>query len=112
MRVLAAAALLLVPMTAEAACQAIRFPPGSFGTELRGVAPSEDVLCYTLATGEGQTARLRVLRGNNVIFAIPGITDAQDAFSFRTQRRTYEILVGQLMRAVTPQPFLLSVSVQ
>ena len=97
---------------ADGPCTQIRFETGQSSSTIRGLAPAGDVVCYTMATGRGQTAVLKVISGNNTIFAIDGLVDARDDYSFRTERKTYRILVGQLMRAVSPQAFAISVSVR
>ncbi|WP_377080700.1 hypothetical protein [Roseomonas xinghualingensis] len=95
---------------AQGRCQPIRFNPGASSAEIHGTAPAEDVVCYTLATGNGQAARVSVT-GSNVIVTVLDVADARDRIEFRTQRKTYTLLVGQLMRAVQPERFVLSVSV-
>ena len=111
---LTVALLSLSPTWAEAQerCRPIQFAQNQSSAEIRGTAPAEGGVCYTLATGEGQTARVRVLSGKNIIFNIEGVTDPRDDFEFRTQRKTYRINVAQLMRSVTPEAFKVSVSVR
>jgi hypothetical protein len=46
------------------------------------------------------------------MFAIEDVVDGQNNYSFRTQARTYRILVGQLMRSATVERFRLSVSLR
>jgi len=98
------------PADAQGKCQPIRFEPGASSGEVRGTVPAEGGVCYTLATGDGQTARVSV-SGSNVIVGILDVADARDRIEFRTRRRTYTLRVGQLMRAVGPERFVLSVSV-
>jgi hypothetical protein len=92
-------------------CTAVRFQRGASSAETTGLAPAEDVICYSLETGAGQNARIQVLEGSNVMFSIEGLVDAQDDYSFRTERGTYRVLVGQLMRAAEPMPFRILMSV-
>jgi hypothetical protein len=96
---------------AHAACTPIKFAAGTTGADVEGVAPPEDVLCYSLETGNGQTATVRVAQGRNIIFSILDMVDAQDNYTFTTEAKTYEIIVGQLMRSVTDEPFTLEISV-
>ncbi|MEM9104240.1 MAG: hypothetical protein AAGC96_01185 [Pseudomonadota bacterium] len=96
---------------AQENCKPVRFAAGASSAEVNGDAPPEDVLCFSLETGNGQTATVRVTRGNNIVFSILGVVDAQDSFIFTTEAKTYEIIVGQLMRSVTDQPFTLQISV-
>jgi hypothetical protein len=56
--------------------------------------------------------RLPKSTGRNVIFVIEGVIDAQVSHQFKTKKQTYKIMVGQLMRSVTPQRFTLEVSVR
>lgn len=92
-------------------CIPVVFSPGANGTEVTGTAPPNDVLCYALRTNAGQTASIAVTQGNNIIFSIADLIDAQDRYSFRTEAKTYRILVGQLMRSATNEPFRIRVSV-
>jgi hypothetical protein len=92
-------------------CEPIHFKRGSYSGTVEGVAPAEDVVCYELATGAGQRATVKVT-GKNVIFSIGGVIDAQDEYSFTTKKQTYRIIVGQLMRSITKEPFTLTVSVR
>lgn len=92
-------------------CEPIRFERGEYSGTVRGVAPPEGILCYTLGTGAGQRAEVRVT-GRNVFFSIRGVVDVQDHHSFTTEKKTYEILVGQLMRSLADQPFALTVTVR
>jgi hypothetical protein len=75
------------------------------------VAPAEGILCYSLATLSGQTASIEVIEGNNIIFTVAGLVDAVDRYEFTTGQKTYEIGVGQLMRAVVGAPFRIRVGV-
>lgn len=100
------------PALAEPPCRAIRFPPGASRTTINGVAPATGALCYTLATGNDQTARLQVTSGRNVIFSVEGVADAKDDLTFRTRRRSYRIIVGQLFRTATPERFVIAIVVR
>jgi hypothetical protein len=107
------AAMLTVAAGAALAeeCQEIRFQRGQHSGRVQGVAPPDDVVCYRVATGAGQTANLK-LKGRNVMFSIGGVVEGQDAYSFTTEKKTYRVYVGQLMRSVTDEPFSLSVSIR
>jgi hypothetical protein len=107
------AALAAAPLSQAAPqCEAIRFERGATSATIKGVAPADDVICYEMETAEGQTATLKVLSGPNTIFTIEDIADAQDSYQFRTEARTYRILVGQLMRAAGGEAFALRISVR
>lgn len=92
-------------------CETIRFQRGHSSGTVQGVAPPEDFLCYEMTTGAGQTANLRV-DGPNVIFVIDGVVEARDRYSFVTEKKTYRVKVGQLMRSVQGVPFTLFVSIE
>ena len=51
-----------------AECETIRFRKGESSGTVRGIAPAEDIVCYKMTTGQGQTATLRVTAGENIIF--------------------------------------------
>jgi hypothetical protein len=92
-------------------CETIRFQRGHSSGTVQGVAPPEGFVCYEMTTGAAQTANLRV-EGTNVIFVIDGVVDARDRHSFVTERKTYRVRVGQLMRSVQGVPFTLFVSIE
>lgn len=94
------------------ACTEVRFAPGAFSGIIEGVAPPEEVLCYTFATGAGQAARVRVLQGNNISFGIAGIAEAQDDVRFTTRARTYQLEVGQLFRSITNEQFRIEIEIR
>ena len=104
-------AVLLAGTTYAEKCETIRFKRGESSGTVQGMAPPDDVVCYQMTTGAGQTATLAI-RGNNCIFSIDGVVDAQDQYGFTTQKKTYKIKVGQLMRSITSESFSLSVSVR
>lgn len=116
LRIWATAIILVVSGGADAwaagDCKPIRFEAGRSSTSIRGEAPPDDVVCYSLATGRGQRAALKVTAGRNTIFSIEGLVDARDDYEFTTEQKTYLIRVGQLMRAVAPEAFAISISVR
>lgn len=95
-------------------CEEIRFAPGASSAEVVGEAPSDDVLCYTISTAAGQDANLQVLDGSNTIVTVLGVPEAEarQDISFKTREGEYEIRVGQLLRAIEPQPFRLLIRVE
>jgi hypothetical protein len=103
----------LISFSAQAAgdCTEIRFAPGATSSEIQGEAPAEGVLCYLMRTGAGQNARIEVLEGSNTIVTVEDVADARANLSFTTEARQYRVYVGQLMRAIEPQPFRVLVSV-
>ena len=110
--VMALTASIFADATAQTEnCETIRFQRGHSEGTVQGITPPDDVVCYEMTTGAGQTALIEIT-GKNVIFSIEGIIDAQDIYSFTTEKKTYRILVGQLMRSVTNQSFALAVSIK
>ncbi|UPG72462.1 hypothetical protein MVG78_18575 [Roseomonas gilardii subsp. gilardii] len=111
---LAATALLPLaaprPAGAAPACQVVRFERGQNGTEIAGMAPPRDMLCYTLTTAPNRTASFRLAASPNVVLDVPGIAEDRREVTFRTERRTYQIRVGQLARGAYAEPFRLSIS--
>ncbi|MBW6401468.1 hypothetical protein KPL78_26695 [Roseomonas sp. HJA6] len=97
---------------AQAPCSDIRFPRGATGTTITGIASPEDVLCYSLATGAGQTARLRVTAGRNIIIGVDGVADGRDDLTFTTERRSYRVRVSQLFRSLSSERFTIAISVR
>ena len=95
----------------NAGCTPIKFATGTSAAEISGTAPANGVLCFSLATLNGQDASIEVLQGPNVIFSILWLVDARNRYKFTTEQKTYEILVGQLMRAIEGVPFRIRVSV-
>jgi hypothetical protein len=111
-----AMAATLIPCLAYAACEPIRFAPGASSATINGMAlPAvSPFVCYTLATGKGQTASLKLTRSNgDTAFNISDVIDNRDEYSFKTEARTYQISLYQMSRGATkPAPFTLSVSVR
>lgn len=95
---------------AAPSCQVVRFERGQNGTEIAGMAPPRDTLCYTLTTAPNRTANLRLAASPNIVLDIPGVAEDQREVTFRTERRTYQIRVGQLARGAYAEPFRLSIS--
>lgn len=99
------------PASAQQGCIQVNLAPGEAETTIFGIAPPSDMLCYMLNVPERQRISVKVTNGKNVIFVIAGVTDANNEFSFMPQRRTFRLEVGQMMRSVTEQPFIIKVSV-
>jgi hypothetical protein len=114
MRILAGALVLVFAADAAKAesCTSVQFQRGHSSTVVHGSAPADDTVCYAVTTGKGQRAQLKIVSGTNVVLSVDGLVDAQTAYSFTTERKTYHIIVGQLMRAVDPVDFTMSVAVK
>jgi len=97
------------PASARQDCAPVAFPAGKDKTTLSGLAPADDVVCYELAAKPGQKFSLKVLAGDNTIFSVVDLQDAVDRFVFTAARTSYEIDVGQLMRAGGPEKFRIAI---
>lgn len=96
-------------VTARANCPTIVFSPGATHRVIDGLAPADSTLCFELPAEIGQKISLKVLRGDNTIFSIMDVIDAEDHAAFTASRKSYEIIVAQLMRAGGPQHFKLAI---
>lgn len=97
---------------AQEHCKSIKFAKGRSSTTITGMAPggAENMPCYQIETGAGQTAKLRLTKGRNVAFTIYDIVDAQDSYTFRTDARIYKFIVF-LLDNKGLEPFKLRISV-
>lgn len=103
---------MLAVTTAQAEkCETIRFQRGHSSAAVEGVAPPDSALCYQITTAAGQTADIAI-SGVNMMFSIAGVIEVQDKYRFTTEKRTYRITVGQLMRSVTDEPFTLTIAIE
>ncbi|MBY6005913.1 hypothetical protein KUV62_18480 [Salipiger bermudensis] len=113
--VLIALALWLCAVAGSAtaqSCPEIRFARGASSGEVSGRVTDNAPLCFVFGTGAGQTARLQLLGSDNTCFTIPGVTDCQQDFSFRTSAGTYRVNVFQLFRAPAYEQFALRLSIR
>ncbi len=108
--------LMLAAQAVSAAsshCEAVQFKTGSFSATVQGDVDPEGVRCYSIATAKGQTADLSVKsKHNNTIFSIEGLADGRDQYTFTTEKKTYKIFVGQLMKAVEKDHFTLTITIR
>ncbi len=93
-------------------CSEIRFASGAYSGEVAGAVSDGWPLCFRFGSGAGQTARLQIIGNENTCFTIPGVTDCQDDFSFRTRRQSYEVRVFQLFRAPGAENFRLRLTIR
>jgi len=96
---------------AQENCSPIRFAKGQTSATIHGTAPPQGSVCYSFASGAGQTANLRVI-GNNMVFTITGVVDDQDSWTFRTKAQTYKFFVSQQMRSVTTERYTVTLSIK
>jgi hypothetical protein len=97
--------------TAQENCTALHFAPGHSSISVKAIATPEDVVCYSFATAEGQTAHLKVT-GRNMIISVIDVGDARDSWTFRTKAQTYRFMVAQLLRSVSSEPYTVTLSVK
>lgn len=105
------ASLWLQPLTAAAQqdCPSIMLESGQ--QIIEGMAPADDVVCYELYALQGMRAELEIASGRNVIFSVRNLVDAQDRYVLEFGQDGWTILVGQLMRAIEDEPFVLRITV-
>ncbi|MGB3407166.1 MAG: hypothetical protein WBA67_06695 [Jannaschia sp.] len=102
----------LAGAAAAQGCSEIRFARGAFSGQVSGQADFDAPLCFSFGTGAGQQARLQILGSNNVCFAIEGIVDCTDDFTFRTRQGTYYVNVFQALRNGGDRTFALRLTIQ
>jgi len=94
---------------AQEGCVSVAFPAGNDGVVIDGLAPANNTACYRLGTEIGQKITLEVLHGANTVFSVVDVKDAEDHLTFTAQKPSYDINVGQLMRASRPEKFRISI---
>jgi hypothetical protein len=93
-------------------CTPIQFKRGTSSITLNGKAPAEDVQCLKFRTNRGQTVDLSIQSGNgNVAFSISKLVDNRDHYQFISEKKTYEILIHQTLRAIAPESYTLTLSI-
>jgi hypothetical protein len=116
------AATLLLPLIASPAaraqqtCSPIHFARGQSSAIVKGIARSSNdpFTCYTLTTQRGQTATLAIQThgpNDDTAFTIPDVVDNQDKYTFKTEAKTYQILVYLTFARQPPRPFSMQVTV-
>lgn len=92
-------------------CSPIQFARGTSSQVIDGTVQADGSLCFSLAVSPGQTVRVNVISGQNVVMSIDDIGDARDTFEFVSPRDELEILVFQLMNSYSPEDFEIVVEV-
>lgn len=111
------AAIIATALVASAAaaaappCESIHLAPETGTGAVQGTAPPDGAVCYEISGAAGKTVTVDIT-GNNVMFSVGGLADGQTQYSFRAENRSYEIRIGQLMRSVSKEPFVLSITVR
>lgn len=111
-------AILLLTMSPSLAvadtCTAIKFQRGKSSAVVSGTAYSDSMTCFTLETGAGQAATIKIVSsgGEDTAFNIGGVVDNQAAYSFKTSAGVYQIDVYRTFAREAPVPFKMSVEVR
>lgn len=101
------------PAWAEAPCETIRFEAGASSTKISGSVDPDATMCFSFAARNGQTVRIVIQsKDKNTIFSIPGLIDAQSKYEFKSEKKTYEIIIGQLMKSATADTYQLTVTIK
>jgi hypothetical protein len=107
---------LLVAFVGHAhACTPVQFAHGAYSATVKGTARSDEHFdCFTLATGKGQTATLKLIEGpkDDAAFTVDGLVDDRDSYTFKTEAKTYTISVFRTFAREPDEPFTLQVSVR
>ena len=116
---IAVALLCLLAWSARAQqnCTPIHFARGQSSVIVKGVTRSSDtaMACFTLTTASGQTATLAIQTRSpdeDAAFTIPEVVDNQDHYTFKTEAKTYQILVYHTLRRSPDLPFTMRVTVR
>ncbi len=113
--ILAASVLIVVPALAQEPtnCSPMHFDHGQSSATITGrVGSDEPFPCYTIATGNGQTATFKFTKTNgNMAFTIYDLVDDRDSYTFKTSAKIYKFIVFQTLRAA-PDQFSLNLAVR
>lgn len=103
----------IVSLSQGIPCAPIQFKKGTSSITLNGQAPAEDVQCLKFRTNRGQTVDLSIESGNgNVAFSISKLVDNRDHYQFISEKKNYEILIHQTLRAIAPESYTLTLSIK
>lgn len=98
---------------AEAPCRTIQFQAGASSITISGSVDPDATQCFHFSTRQGQNVRVAITsKDQNTVFSILGLVDARDQYTFKSQKQTYEIVVGQLMRSATADTYQLMLSIK
>lgn len=100
-------------------CTEIRFARGATSAKVKGRAPGEGNVCYTIGVAEGQAASIRLKSRFGAAFSMThsskghdtSAVDAVDKLDFTTRAGVYTISVFNLEPAPVATPFTLHISV-
>jgi len=81
-------------------CISVQFERGYISSAINDKVTPEEIKCYSLGVGIGQTIELHLVsRYQNTVFSIEDVVDNQDKHTFVTTRKKYQITVSQMMRS-------------
>jgi len=98
---------------AKAPCEVIRVNAETASATISGSVDPDATACFNFAADSGQTIRIAIQsKDGNTIFSVVGFADARDIYEFKSQKKTYEIIVGQLMKSATADTYQLTLSIK
>lgn len=98
---------------ADVPCEVIRFNAEASSATISGSVEPDATSCFSFAADSGQTVRIAIRsKDGNTIFSVVGLADARDIYEFKSQKKTYEIIVGQLMKSATADTYELTLSIK
>jgi hypothetical protein len=106
------ALVLFVPSAAAQQCEEISFSSGTTSGEVSGRVTEENPMCFTFASGAGQTAKLDLYGSDNACFTIDNVVDCQSNYSFETAQQTYKVGVYQLFPDYEAEDFTLRLTIE
>lgn len=107
------ASSLSASASANTPCKTIQLKPGTSSTEISGSIAPDATECFRFTTGNGQTVHMAMKSAhNNTIFSILDLVDARDSYTFKSQKKTYEFIIAQLMKAASPDTYKLTLSIK
>ncbi|MEW3780783.1 hypothetical protein QOZ23_04640 [Pseudomonas aeruginosa] len=111
--VLFAAACAATGAASHAAdCAEIRFKRGERSAVVTDAAPADGSACWRFRAGDGQAVRLSVTSEHDqVAFSVAGLVDDRADYAFTSKKQPYTVQVHQTMRAVSPVPYSLTLSI-
>lgn len=100
------------PISHAAECDEIRFKQGESSAVVMGEAPAEGNACLRFRAGAGQNVRLSIQSVyDQAAFSIVGLEDNQMEYAFISKKQSYDLLIHQTMRAISPVNYRLTLSI-
>ncbi|SHF20405.1 hypothetical protein SAMN02745148_02022 [Modicisalibacter ilicicola DSM 19980] len=95
---------------AQGDCTPVDVEPETNTVVIADMILPEQTLCYQLVTEAGRQVSLQVIEDDNISALLQDPMDPQKFPRVPSDRQTYEIVVKQIKRTVTPQLFRVSVA--